>query len=788
MFLKIKYSCVIVIIFSFIKINAQTITLFGTISDANTGELLTGANVVIVNNNYGCISNNYGFYSLTLKNGRCTVVFSYIGYQKVIRDLNLNSSTRIDLGLQKDSSLLKEITVFGNLKSKIRSAQMGSERITNEQIKLIPAAIGEPDLIKTLQFLPGIQNANEGTSNMNVRGGSFDQNLILIDESPVYNQSHALGLISTFNVDAIKDVTIYKGCFPSMYGGRLSSVVDITMREGNMKKAVLNGGIGLLSSRLTIEAPLIKDKSSFLIAGRYSYAGQVANQLGSLATSLNLNGLGNFRTDNKINFYDLNIKFNYKLNNKNHFYISAYTGRDQFSYYLLKSDASMDWGNITLSARWNHCINSKLFLNQTFYFSRYDYSYNLKDDSRQFKWIASINEIGLKSDFHYYLNPKNKIGFGSFAIWHNYEQGKISPTGNTSNTVAFSLKPKNSPEIGIYIDNEQNISANLSATYGLRTAFYANIGSGMEYKYSADMTTVTDSMDYKHPHLQNTFIGLEPRITLRYLFSENQSIKFSYSYTIQYSHLLSNSSIGLPTDIWVPSNNYIKPQRANQFSLGYFTSLFKILNISIEAYYKAIKNTIDYRDGADLMLNPKIETQILQGFSKSKGLEIFIEKNQKRIKGWMSYTLSKSDMQINGVNNNMTYPARFDIRHNFSTGMNFKFANHWSASSVFKLTSGAYITIPEGSFSFNGATFNYYSKRNGYHLPLYHRLDLSITYSNNKNNSKWYSEWVYSVINVYNRKNIFTLYVKQDTDVSNIKVFKLYLFGIIPTVTYNFRF
>lgn len=770
--------------------SAQKHTLFGYIRDAKTGESLIGATIFLNDKAMGTTSNNYGFYSLTIPDGKQRIKCSYIGYQTFEKEVELHSETTFNIELEVKDSKLQEVIITGTKNNRVLNNEMGSQSLSMSAIRQMPAVMGESDLVKSLQLLPGIQATNEGTTNLSVRGGSFDQNLFLLDDAPVYNPSHALGFFSVFNSDAIKSVKVYKASFPAQYGGRLSSIIDIHMKEGNSKQFSASGGIGLIASRLTLEGPIAKDKASFIVSGRYSYAGLTANGAGLLGQSLRIESLRDFNAHNEINFYDLNAKVNYKVNDKNHLFLSAYTGADHFFYYAIDDNSSMDWGNITGTARWNHVFNSRLFANTMLIYSKYDYSYILKDDARHFKWSSNLQEMDIKTDFDYFLNPNNHLKFGISAENHHYFPGKVEPRDATSITKPFTLDKQRAVISTAYLNNEQRISDKIGLDYGLRYTTFFLLGESTVYTYSPGMEMI-DSVNYSSGELVKFYHSLEPRLSLRYQLTGNSSLKVSYSKTVQFQHLIGNSSVGLPSDVWVPASTYIKPQWANQIAVGYYRMFAQNqYEFSTEAYYRKMHHVIDYRDNADLFLNPHIETQVLEGDGHSYGMEFYLEKKVGRTTGWLSYTLSKTDRQINGINNNQAYPATYDKRHNLSLLLNYKLSATWSASSIFKYTSGGYATIPEGTFNYYGAAFNYYTSRNGFKLPSYHRLDLSFNYQSRRNKyRKWKTEWNLGIYNVYDRKNIFALFIKQDDyEIDSSRAYKMYLYGITPFVTFNFKF
>ncbi len=774
----------------FVELSAQKHTLFGIIRDKTTGESLIGATISIEDRSIGTASNNYGFYSLTIPHGKHRIECSYIGYQLFTMETELHGETNLNIELEMKESRLEEVVVRATRNNRIVNNEMSSQSLSISAIKQMPAVMGESDLMKSLQLLPGIQATNEGTTNLSIRGGSFDQNLFLLDDAPVYNPSHALGFFSVFNSDAIKSVKVYKASFPAQYGGRLSSIVDIHMKEGNNKQLSASGGIGLIANRLTFEGPIAKDKASFIISGRYSYAGLTANGAGLLGQSLRIGGLRDFNASNEISFYDLNAKVNYKVNDKNHLFLSAYTGSDHFFYYAIDDNSSMDWGNITGTARWNHIFNSRLFANTMFIFSKYDYSYILKDDARHFKWSANLQEMDIKTDFDYFLNPNNHIKFGVSAENHHYFPGKVEPRDETSITKPFTLDRQRAIISTAYLNNEHKISNKIGIDYGLRYSAFFLLGESTVYTYSPEME-MTDSVNYSSGELVKFYHSLEPRFSLRYQLNGNSSVKISYSKTVQFQHLIGNSSVGLPSDVWVPASTSIKPQSANQIAIGYYRLFAQNqYEFSTEAYFRKMHHVIDYRDNADLFLNPHVETQVLSGDGQSYGLEFYLEKKVGRTTGWLSYTLSKTTRQIDGINNDQSYPATYDKRHYLSLLLNYKLSEPWSVSSIFKFSSGGFATIPEGTFNYYGAAFNYYTGRNDYKLPSYHRLDLSFNYHSRKNeHRKWKTEWNFGIYNVYDKKNIFALFIKQDDrKIYSSRAYKMYLYGITPFVTFNFKF
>jgi len=769
---------------------SQKATLYGIVRDAKTGETLPGANVIINETSQGATTNGYGYYSLTTLAGKYVIHCSYVGYEAFQATVELTSSRQMDITLVPVESVLDEVVVTAT-KLITETAHTGKVNLAPAQIKTITTAAGESDILKTLQLMPGIQSANEGASNLYVRGGSFDQNLILLDEAPVYNPSHALGFFSTFNTDALKSVEVFKGVFPARYGGKLSSVVDISMREGNYRETKVNAGIGLISSKLGIEGPLKKESASYIISGRYSYAGHTLNVLGGDIGRdlLSLPGLNNFSDNNNIWFFDLNAKANFRLNQRNHLYVSTYNGHDYFYCFSLNNANVLQWGNHTSTIRWNHIFSEKTFVNLTVYNSLYRYKYSIAQDIRNFHWTSAIRETGVKADIVNYLNPQFTLRSGLAAQNRYFSPGVIKPASANSITKPFSLDNKNSIETALYSEAEHTLSRYLNFNYGIRYSMFLNLGEGTVFSYNSDYSQVVDSTTFAKNQIINHYQGLEPRMSLLVKLSQKNSLKFAYANTRQYLHLLSNSTVGLPTDTWLPPDKHVKPQSSNQVVGGIYTLLGEI-EISIESYFKQMSNILDFRDNADLFMNQHIETQILQGKGKSYGVELLAEKKQGRISGWIGYTWARTFYKIPGINNGKPYSPRYDIRHNLSATGSYEFSKQLTFSSTFKLASGGFITLPEQIFVIDGAAFFHYPSRNNYKLPLYHRLDCSAIYRSKKNeHRKIKSEWVFSVYNLYNRKNIYSLFVRQNPDnFTSASAYKMSLFGITPNIAYSIMF
>jgi hypothetical protein len=756
-------------------------TLHGFVTAERSGEALIGATVVLQGSKaYATTTNAYGFYSLSVSPGEYTFTCSHIGFSELDQQLSIEQGYQNNISLQiKQADTMQTVTVFSpGKRSIVRPAVTGRHRLDIAEIKKIAMGGGEPDVLKSLQFLPGIQASNEGTTNLSVRGGSYDQNLILLDEAPVYNPTHTLGFFSAFNADALKDVSIYKGVFPAQYGGRLSSVVDLRMKEGNNKEHEITGGIGVIASRLTWEGPIKKEKSSFMISGRFSDVGSLLNMADA------------FSYKTKLSFYDFNIKVNSFLGKKDRVYLSAYTGHDNFHLGLVDFATQTKWGNTTVTARWNHVFNSRLFANTSILYSNYNYSYYTLDGSN-YSWKANLKEVTLKTDFDWSIGRNSLLKTGAGVIFQNVSPGSVIPHRKDTVYKSFSLDNRRSAQLYAYLQHDQQISKSISIAYGVRVTSFAALGGRTVYSYNADTTMVTDSTYYAKGKVIRSYFTAEPKITLRILLNPVTSFKIAWGRNYQFQHLLTNSSVGLPTDMWMPSDTYFKPQHSDHFTAG----LYRVFaegkyEASVEAYYQHSENIIDFRDNAEVFLNDKIETQVLPGQAKGYGIEFLLKKNNGLSTGWISYTWSKALRQVPGVNNNEWYPPTYDRRHNFSFVFNRTISKRLSASVNWVFRSGGKTTLPLGTYIFHGYRIMYYSARNGYTLPAHHRLDLSLTWQEKiRKKRKWTGEWVLSIYNAYHRKNVFALYVRQFEHAwAYSKAYQVYLGGIIPTITYNFKF
>ncbi len=770
--------------FLFQQTYAQTATISGHIKDKKSGEALIGATCYFPDIKKGITSNEYGYYSITVPAGYYKISFSYIGYETQNITLDLSKNKVLEISLADNSKQLDAVTVIGTRKDhNIESTDMSMEKLPVKLVKKLPSFMGEVDILKTITLLPGIQSGGEGSSGLYVRGGGPDENLLLLDEAPVYNASHLLGFFSVFNSDAIKDIQVYKGGIPAEYGGKASSVIDIRMKDGNSQHLSGQAGIGNISSRLTLEGPIIKDKWSFIVSGRRTYADVVGRMIG-------IEELKN----NQLYFYDLNLKTNIEFSHKDRVYISAYTGDD---YFKLGESLYMRWGNITGTARWNHIFNGKLFSNTSLIFSKYDYSLGVPSNSAdQFDWNSRIEDYNFKQDFSWFLNTNNKIDFGLNIIKHHFEPGNIN-TNESSFFESLKLTNYNAVSSSGYVSNEQIFGSLFTVKYGLRVSVFQQIGSGKVREYenpaSPNSDEVLSETSYSSGEkIGSPFINLEPRISAKLSVSETSSIKTSYNRMAQNLHLISNTNSPTPLDIWLPSNKYIKPLIVNQLAVGYFQNLYNnTFETSVEVYYKDMQNVLDYKDGAELFLNEDLETELLTGTGYSYGLELMLKKQQGIVTGWASYTLAKSMREIPGINNGNPYPSTYDRTHDLSLVLNYDINKKFSLSASWVFSTGNPVTYPVAKYNVQGNTLFYYSERNSNRIPDYHRLDLSFNYNFKKNEYRKVKQSLnVSFYNVYARRNAYSIYFRPNEDDSAIiEATRLSIVGtIIPSITYNVNF
>jgi hypothetical protein len=774
------FILVLSVIFSFSAFpdneTPKSATVSGFVRDARNGETLTGAVIYPEENpTIGITTNSYGYFSLSLPVGKYSLIVRFMGYKTQKVSLDLKENMKMNLDMVEESIALKEITIMGekNNNNVVQSELIS--KINVREIQNIPVILGEKDILKTIQLLPGVTPAGEGNAGFFVRGGAVDQNLILLDEAPVYNPSHLLGFFSTFNSDAIKDITLYKGGFPAEYGGRLSSVVDIKMNEGNIKEYHMSGGIGIIASRLAIEGPIVKNKGSFMIAVRRTYADVFLKLLPH-------HGVDSTVSRSTLYFYDLNAKANYQLSEKDRIYFSCYLGRDNFN---LGGSLGLNWGNITATTRWNHIINDKLFSNTSLIFNQYSYKFNVAVGNLTMRVISEIKDWNLKEDLHYYLNSNNTIKFGFNAIYHTFVPSKVDST-------AFfrvrSMDNRYALENAVYISDEQTISKHLRVTYGLRYSLFSSIGPGTVYTYN-QVSDVIDSATYAKGKIFNTYGGLEPRLLLNYIVNDSVSLKASYARTRQYIHLLSNTTSTTPFDLWVPSNINIKPEIADQYTLGYFRNFSNnMFETSVEVYYKTMQNQIDYRNGANLILNNKVESQLVFGKGWGYGAEFLIRKKYGKLTGWISYTLSKTKRQFPDINNGNVFLAKQDRPNNLAIVAMYELNPKLTFSATWIFISGNVVTFPSGRYVVDGNIVPYYTERNGYRMPDYHRLDIGLTWQRKKS-ARFESNWNFSVYNAYGRSNAYAINFQQDpNDPTKMQAVQLSLFRFVPAITYNFKF
>jgi outer membrane cobalamin receptor len=752
-------------------------TISGYVKDASNGEALIGSTILIKEEGKGTVTNIYGFYSISLTPGTYTLVFSYLGYISQEQTINLKSNTTINIELNLESKVLEEVVVKSEkLNSNVVKPEMSVSRLEMKRIQQIPALMGEVDVIKAIQMLPGVQSTAEGSSGFSVRGGGIDQNLIILDEATVYNASHLMGFFSVFNNDAIRDVRLYKGDIPANYGGRLSSVLDVQMKEGNNKKFVATGGIGLISSRLTLEGPIGNDKTSFLISGRRTYA----DLFFPIATDTNLK-------KSVMYFYDLNLKINHRINNNNRLYLSAYLGRDNFGQ---RGSSDAGFGNKTFSLRWNHLYTPQLFSNTTAIVSKYDYSLAMNQGSAKYFWKSSLLDYTLKFDFNYFITPENEMKFGVSSTYHNIDPCNAWMEGEGS-TITIPYPKNYELEHAAYISNQQKIGDNLTLKYGLRYSIFQNLGKTSMYKFDQGYNVI-DTISYTTGNVFHTYHAFDPRLGIIYTLNSKSSVKASYSHTTQFMQLASNSNGGMPLDIWFPSSPNIKPQKADQYAIGYFRNFFdNALETSVEVYYKDMYNVIDFKDHPSLLMNPRMEGEIRNGSAKAYGVEFYIKKNEGRLTGWVSYTLSKVKRKIPAINDGIAYPAPYDKPNNINAILNYEFTKRVSLSANWIYASGTPMTAPVGTFVYQNTVNKIYSTRNGYRMRDYHRLDLSVTLKGKERaNRLWHGEWVFSIYNAYGRHNDWMInFIQDKINPKKMVAQRTYLpFVFFPGITYNFHF
>ncbi len=773
-----KVLVFIFLLFVLLPLAAQErkVTISGTITDKDNGESLIGASVMVKGSRTGTVANVYGFYSLSLPVGSYTLVFTYIGFTSQEIAITLKADQRLNVSLAPQSNELSEVVVSAEGRNaNISKVEMSTERLTAAAIKTMPALMGEVDVIKAVQLLPGVQATAEGSSGFSVRGGSHDQNLILLDEATVYSASHLMGFFSVFNNDAIKEVTLYKGDIPATFGGRLSSLLDIRSKDGNNQRFSGTGGIGLISSRLTLEGPLGSDKATWLVAGRRTYADLF----------LKLSSDKDLR-QSSLYFYDMNAKANYRIDDNNRIFFSGYLGRDAFGTKF----AGMDFGNKTLTARWNHVFSPKLFSNFTLVGSFYDY-YLLLDLNEQInqEWKSQMQDYGAKADFSYHLNPQHHLRFGYNFLYHNFVPGKGGGIGEEAILGRFALPNQYAMEHALYLAAESSLGDHLKLKYGLRYTLFQNMANGEVVNYLKDYT-VDYTKNYSKGTIYNNQGQLEPRLGVVWMFNDEHSVKASYSRTAQFIQLASNSAAGSPLDVWFQSSQNVKPQLCDQVAFGYFRNFAdNAYEASAEVYYKDMQNVVDFKDHAQLMGNENLEQELRFGSGYSYGLELQVKKNSGRLNGWISYTLSTSMRKTDDINDGDWYRSPYDKPHNISIVANYELNKKWTLAANWVYATGMPITYPTGRFLVENNYVPIYSGRNEYRYPDYHRLDLSATCKLTKPGKRFSHELNFSLYNAYGRKNPWSIAFMQEEDNPDTSYAEMvYLFSFIPSVTWNFTF
>lgn len=770
------------------------LTVNGYVKDAANGEDLFGANVLVKELGTGAVTNFYGFYSITLSPGSYTLEYRYVGYETLVKTIDLSENIRLDVEITSEQQQLEEVVVSAEREdANVTSTEMSVAKLDIQTITKMPAFAGEVDILKSIQLLPGVSTVGEGSSGFNVRGGSVGQNLVLLDEAPVYNSSHLLGFFSVFNPDAVKDVKLYKGGIPSRYGGRISSILDIRMKEGNNKEYDVSGGIGTVFSRLAVEGPIKKEKASFIVAGRRSYADVLARPF----TDVLQNGA-------QLYYYDLTVKTNYNINQKNRVFASGYFGRDVF---MFDKSQGFNWGNATGTVRWNHLFNDRLFSNFTAFYSNYDYSLGFgESELDKFEWKSQISTYNFKPEFTWFINTSNELSFGGEFTIYNFKPANARGVSN-GEVSEISLDDKFGRESAVYLSNEQKFSSFLTVNYGLRLSSFSYLGPANYYEFDSptpggrrNVTAVHEAGNFESIE---TYYNLEPRVAFTLLTGDQSSIKGSYNRTAQYVHLISNTVASNPLDVWTPSTNNIRPQTGQQVALGYFQNLDdNNFETSVEAYYRTTKNQIDYIDGAELLINQFLEGDILSGIGRAYGLELYVQKKKGKVNGWVSYTLGRTELKVDGINRGDWYLTRYDQTHNLKVAGFYELSKRLSFSANFSYITGTPTTYPTDRFEWQGYVipYNYNGTRNNIRIPDYHRLDIGATlegrkFKRNGNPRKMTDQWVFSVYNVYSRRNPFSIYFTQGSErpaenqplATESRVVSI-IGSFFPAISYNFKF
>ncbi|SMC89852.1 TonB-dependent receptor [Pedobacter africanus] len=753
----------------------QRFTISGTVRDASSGETLIGATVKLQSTTHkaGIATNAYGFYSLTAAEDTYDLLVSYSGYRSFTQKITLNKVLKVNIELSAAADLQEVVISAGDKKNEnVKSPQMGLSKIDMKTLDNVPVLLGEKDVLKTVQLLPGVKAGGEGNTGFFVRGGASDQNLILLDEATVYNSSHLLGFFSTFNADAIKDVSLYKGGMPAQYGGRLSSVLDVKMQDGNDKEFKVEGGLGLIASRIKAEGPIVKNKSSFMVSARRTYIDLLLKASGDSALK-----------NNTLNFYDINAKINYKFDDKNTLFLSGYFGQDNIG---IKDLFANDWGNTTATVRFNHVFNSRLFSNTSFIYNKYSYAIELLDENSNAKVNSLIRDYNFKEDLQYYAD-NHILRFGLHATHHRIAPSDIRVSANSSFN-PLSIENRYGLEFSAYISDEWTVTDRLNLLYGLRLSQFSLLGPGTMPTYNTS-GEVTSSASYKKGEFVKNYFNLEPRFSASYSLNNKNSIKASYNRNTQNIHILSNSGTASPTDQYVMSSNNIKPEIADQAALGYFRNTEDNgFEFSAEIYYKWMQNQIDYKDGAELTANADVEVELLYGKGRAYGLELYGKKTKGKFTGWISYTLSKTERQFDQINNGKYFNARQDRTHDLALVGMYNLGRRWSVSANYIYSTGNAVTYPAGKYNIGGLNTYYYTERNANRMPHTSRLDIGATLKA-KETKRFQSSWTFSVYNALNRKNPYAIQFRdKENDPTRTEAVQTSLFGIIPSITYNFKF
>ena len=785
-FLAIKNTLFIILLLIFSSsfatdFEADKKKLKGKVIDSNTKERLIGATIYVQELKTGTATDINGNFVIKLPPGNYSLKISYIGYKTAFEKVEIRDDIKITFQLENESKAIEDVVVSAERSDEnITGTTMSVEKMKIQQIRQIPALMGEVDIIKAIQLLPGVQATSEGASGFSVRGGNFDQNLILLDEATVYNASHLMGFFSVFNNDVVKEIELYKGDIPAAYGGRLSSLLKVDIDEGNSNKIHGRGGIGTISSRLVLEGPIINDKTSFLVGGRRSYT-EIYMPLFE-KNNTDLEGAGLY-------FYDMNAKLKHKIDSKNTILLNGYTGWDEF----YQKSATFGFGNTTGTLSWLHRYSENVATKYSVVYSKYRYKTSASmSDEASMVWTSNIQDIGLRVDNTVLLDEDNTIKFGATSTYHKFEPGFIKATGEETLFSEFELNHSSAIEWGLYGSNVQKIGEKITLKYGLRFSIFQNIGPGTVYEFDDDYELV-DSVGktYSRGDVYNVYQGLEPRVGLVYRINKLSSVKASYSRTLQFIQLASNSSGGTPLDIWFAANNNIKPQVADQVAVGYFRNFwFNQLESSVELYYKDMSNTIDFKDHAELLFNNYLDGEFRVGRAWAYGAEFMVRFNFDKFNGWVSYTLSKAERNISEINGGNTYVAPYDKPNDISIILNYNPTKRLSFSATWVYATGNPMTAPSGRFPIDNVVLSVYSERNAYRMPDYHRLDLGVTVKTKERGDRnWYGEWNFSLYNAYGRHNAWTInFVDDENDPNKTNAEMTYLFSYIPSITYNFKF